>query len=301
MAQRGAWNLVLAGLAAGPVQAGGVTLEAEGPGEHPGGHFLLLFTPESVRLRLRSKRTIPLTPGSFLLLRSRRGYQVEEGRVLALRYPAAFFDGLFFSQLADCRILFDLMRLENPEEEFLCFDYRSGDPVWGCALALCRELLTGDSFTPKLLHCGTVQLFTLLQRGFQSHLSVSRSTMLRDNPFGQLLKYMGDHYDTVTLTDLARRFNYNPSYLSAYFRRVTGETFSQKLYHIRMEQALWALEHTDRAVQDISQSLGFREKSYFLRRFKAEYGCTPSQYRRRLGKSKSGPPELADKNSGTSG
>ena len=65
MAQRGAWNLVLAGLAAGPVQAGGVTLEAEGPGEHPGGHFLLLFTPESVRLRLRSKRTIPLTPGEW--------------------------------------------------------------------------------------------------------------------------------------------------------------------------------------------------------------------------------------------
>ena len=84
-------------------------------------------------------------------------------------------------------------------------------------------------------------------------------------------------------SELARRFNYNPSYLSAYFRRVTGETFSHKLYHIRMEQALWALEHTDRPVQDISQSLGFKEKSYFLRRFKAEYGCTPTQYRKRLG------------------
>lgn len=296
MVQRGEWNPVLAGLADGPVEAGGVTLAAEGPGEYPGGHFLLLFTPESVRLCLRSKRTIPLTPGSFLLLRSRRGYRVEDGRVLTLRYPAAFFDGLFFSQLADCRILFDMLQLEDPEEEFLCFDYRTGDPVWSCALALCRELLTRDSFTPKLLHCGTTQLFTLLQRGFQGHLSVSRSTMLRDNPFGQLLKYMGDHYDTVTLADLARRFNYNPSYLSAYFRRVTGETFSQKLYHIRMEQALWALEHTDRAVQDISQSLGFREKSYFLRRFKAEYGCTPTQYRSRLGKAKKG-----DKNSGTSG
>ena len=234
MAQRGEWNPVLAGLAEGPVEAGGVNLAAEGPGAYPGGHFLLLFTPESVRLCLRSKRTIPLTPGSFLLLRSRRGYRVEDGRVLTLRYPAAFFDGLLFSQLADCRILFDMLRLEDPEEEFLCFDYRTVDPVWSCALALCRELLTGDCFTPKLLHCGTTQLFTLLQRGFQGHLSVSRSTMLRDNPFGQLLKYMGDHYDTVTLADLARRFNYNPSYLSAYFRRVTGETFSQKLYHIRM-------------------------------------------------------------------
>lgn len=147
--------------------------------------------------------------------------------MLTLRYPAAFFDGLLFSQLADCRILFDMLRLEDPEEEFLCFDYRTGDPVWSCALALCRELLTGDCFTPKLLHCGTTQLFTLLQRGFQGHLSVSRSTMLRDNPFGQLLKYMGDHYDTVTLAGLARRFNYNPSYLSAYFRRVTGETLAR--------------------------------------------------------------------------
>ena len=283
MATKADWAPVLEGLSGGPAQAGGVQLAVCAPGEHPGAHLQLLFAPERAVLGLRDGRRVPLCAGSVLLLRSRAGCRVESGRTLAVRYPESFFDGLFFSQLADCRILYDLMRLPDPEEEFLCFDYRPDEPVWECLLALCRELLLGDGFTGKLLHCGTVQLFTLLQRGFRDHLAVSRSTMLRQNAFGQMLKYMGDHYDTVTLEELARRFNYNPSYLSAYFRRVTGETFSHKLYHIRMEQALWALEHTDRPVQDISQSLGFKEKSYFLRRFKAEYGCTPTQYRKRLG------------------
>lgn len=280
MEQTTCWEDILSGLAGGPVQAGGVTLAVRGPGEWPGAHLCLLFAPDRARLGLREGRSLPLAAGSFLLLRSRRGFRVESGWLLALEYPAAFFDGLFFSQMADCRILYDLLQLKDPEEEFLCFDYRPEDSVWISGGALCRELLQRDEFTPKLLHCSTVLLFTLLQRGYREHLAVSRSTMLRQNPFGQMLKYMGDHYDTVTLVELARRFNYNPSYLSAYFRRVTGETFRQKLFHIRMEQACWALAHTDQTVQQISQSLGFKEKSHFLRRFKEEYGCTPSQYRR---------------------
>lgn len=220
--------------------------------------------------------------GSVLLIRCGSGWRLEGEAVVELRYPPNFFDRLLFSQLADCRMLYEFFSLPAPEEEFLCYDYPLNSPPNHAVLWLCEEFLHPDQHSEKLLHCMMTQALTLLHRDFRTHLAVSRSTMIRGHEFGKVLKYMGDHYDTVTLTSLAQEFNYNPSYLSTLFRQVTGETFRDKLFHIRMEQGLWALEHTDQSVQQISRSLGFKEKSYFLRQFKARYGATPSRYRKTL-------------------
>ena len=51
----------------------------------------------------------------------------------------------------------------------------------------------------------------------------------------QILDYMGDHSDVVTLKDIAAHFNYHPNYISSLLHRETGRKFTEllleKAYH----------------------------------------------------------------------
>ena len=60
----------------------------------------------------------------------------------------------------------------------------------------------------------------------------------------------------------------------------------QHINFLRIEQASRLLRETDRAVMDIALSVGFENFSYFIKRFREVFGCTPSQYRKELSRMK---------------
>ncbi|CAI6035924.1 response regulator transcription factor [Cohnella sp. JJ-181] len=97
-----------------------------------------------------------------------------------------------------------------------------------------------------------------------------------------VLRYIGENYMTdLNLTDLAERFNYNPSYFSEMFKSKVGKTFIQYITDARMAQAIRLLEGTQLGLWDIAELTGFSNASYFSSKFKRMYGVTPSDYRQR--------------------
>ena len=48
---------------------------------------------------------------------------------------------------------------------------------------------------------------------------------------------------------------------------------------VKMKRAAHLLKHTKRKVIDIAGALDYKDMGYFLKKFKAKYGVTPSQYR----------------------
>ena len=91
---------------------------------------------------------------------------------------------------------------------------------------------------------------------------------------------MGDHFDVCTLQDVAEMFSYNPDYLSAMFKRITGITFSEKLLSIRLGESCRLLRSSNYSIEEISSLIGFKDKSYFNRKFKEEYQLTPAKWRK---------------------
>jgi YesN/AraC family two-component response regulator len=51
---------------------------------------------------------------------------------------------------------------------------------------------------------------------------------------------------------------------------------------VRLKKAAQELLDTDRFVQDISVSYGYRNDSYFCKVFKKEFGLTPAEYREEM-------------------
>jgi AraC-like DNA-binding protein len=65
------------------------------------------------------------------------------------------------------------------------------------------------------------------------------------------------------------------------FRQTVGMTFGRFRQQARLSLAAHLLLNTNRTVATVAAEVGFVDDSHLRRRFRAEYKCTPSQYRHR--------------------
>lgn len=71
----------------------------------------------------------------------------------------------------------------------------------------------------------------------------------------------------------------NRSYLSTVFAAQIRVNFVDYVNMVKLKRAAYLLKHTKMKVIDIAGALDYKDMGYFLKRFKAKYGVTPSQYR----------------------
>ncbi|WP_175638523.1 helix-turn-helix transcriptional regulator [Metabacillus schmidteae] len=87
-------------------------------------------------------------------------------------------------------------------------------------------------------------------------------------------KYMED----ISLDYCADHVNLSPSILSKVFKDIVGVNFIDYLTNIRLSKAKELLVHTDMKINEIAETIGYKN-SYFNRLFKKHEGYTPGQYR----------------------
>ena len=109
----------------------------------------------------------------------------------------------------------------------------------------------------------------------------SKSNEISDPNMRMLLDYIEQHYaEPLTLTEMAKRFHFNPSYLSTYFSKHNNEGFSEYLNRIRIEKSMELLDEGEVLISAISGMVGYSDHSYFCKVFKKLTGMSPSSYRK---------------------
>ena len=117
----------------------------------------------------------------------------------------------------------------------------------------------------------TMLLRRLKDRGDDSDLAVSR-----------IEKYVGEHlFEKITLSDIAADCFYNSSYFSRKFKSYFGKNLTEYLKEKRLFSAAKMLLDTDKTSAEIAEFCGFSDKTHFYKLFRAEFGCTPSEYRKK--------------------
>lgn len=95
------------------------------------------------------------------------------------------------------------------------------------------------------------------------------------------LNYIDEHYDEqITLEDLSRVLNLNPSYFCRLFKKATNSTFVEYLNFVRVCKSEKKLSSSKESIAEISLNLGFSSVSYFNKVFKNIKGCTPTEYKK---------------------
>lgn len=95
------------------------------------------------------------------------------------------------------------------------------------------------------------------------------------------LKYIEDRYADGTLAEVAVTLGQPEYYVSRLLKKHTGSNFKELLQQRKLQQAAYLLSNTLLPVETILEYIGYDNSSYFYRRFRLRYGCSPKEYRAR--------------------
>lgn len=83
----------------------------------------------------------------------------------------------------------------------------------------------------------------------------------------------------LSLNNLSKIFEVNPSYLSTLFKKETGSTLTDYVNKHRIERAKELLVSNNMQIQHIAQRCGMLDVNYFTKTFKKYTDLTPKKYR----------------------
>lgn len=96
-----------------------------------------------------------------------------------------------------------------------------------------------------------------------------------------IIEYLNEHCtEPLRLADVSGRFGLTPQYFCTFFKEHFGRTLTQHINLLRIQRASRYLRETDLSIMEIGFQVGFENFSYFIKRFRDVFGCTPTEYRK---------------------
>lgn len=98
----------------------------------------------------------------------------------------------------------------------------------------------------------------------------------------ELMEWLQLNYDTtLSVTEIARKFGYHPSYLTSVFKHYSGCTITEYLNRQRIRVAKnYLISAPMLTLTEISEQVGIADEKYFMRLFKRYEGVTATSYRK---------------------
>ncbi|NLO40612.1 MAG: helix-turn-helix domain-containing protein [Ruminiclostridium sp.] len=87
-------------------------------------------------------------------------------------------------------------------------------------------------------------------------------------------------HETVSVPQIAAVTGFAPDYFRQIFKQVTGQTITRYIKNRKLSHAAFMLKNSKTKVTDIAMEYGFGSHDVFIRRFRDQYGMTPSDFRK---------------------
>lgn len=203
-----------------------------------------------------------------------------------LMVRGATFEQTFLNSLPKQGVLFDFFShaIHASGSETYIYFKTGNDPR---LLSLIEEM--NDEFRHQKNYYD-VLLNSLLTNFFIQLLRRHEKDVLVPNPSGNenekniifILRYLTEHCDTVTLTELSQFFNYSERQMARILKEYTGRNFTDLIQNIKLSKACELLKNHRISIQEIIDTVGYSNSSHFYRLFKKQFQITPTEYRRQL-------------------
>lgn len=126
----------------------------------------------------------------------------------------------------------------------------------------------------ELVRCNDYrQLSTVQLQSFDDDAGLARISGIVD--------YLSEHCcESFSMAELCQRVGMTESSFSRYFRRATGNSFTDFVNRLRINKACQLLMESDRYITNVCYDVGFNNVANFNRRFLQIKGMTPKEFRR---------------------
>jgi AraC-like DNA-binding protein len=208
---------------------------------------------------------------------------LEPGEVLENRDAVIQFDGKWVEQAASLvPEMAEVKPLLEQSARGIEFLGRSAETA-----AAAIEAIGVTTGLERLQHL--FKLFGILARAPQEERRFLADEWFRPQLDGQaaavvdiVLEYVfSNHAGNVKMSEAAALVGMPEPTFSKYFKRATGQNFSDLVRKLRLAHARRLLESSDKAISDICYEVGFSNLSNFNRHFLNDTGETPRHYRQR--------------------
>ena len=132
------------------------------------------------------------------------------------------------------------------------------------------------------------RLFNILHLVIKEDIKETKGKKLSENDrtnterIKKILSYTAEHFtERISIQQASEICAISQSRFMNIFRDQTGMSFIQYLNDYRLEVAAEQLSTGNESVTEIAIKNGFDNISYFIRAFKAKFGCTPLEYKKR--------------------
>lgn len=125
----------------------------------------------------------------------------------------------------------------------------------------------------------TFDIFRRLKEEFKKEKEKSKN---HQTVIDQVNIYVNSNlHNEISLQEAAESVYLHPAYLSKLYKAETGRSFSEFVYIKKMTEAANQLTHGNKKIYEIAMAVGYRDTSYFIRKFKEYFSFTPQEYRNR--------------------
>lgn len=229
----------------------------------------------------------PIREGQIFLLDSdvphSLSYAGEGDILISLLLYKPFFVNNFLNRFTTSNVIsqFLIASMSEQYEHNNYMIFHSQDNA--CIYNVMNELMSEHIWPSQSVQDKTVSLITLL---FLELVNIF-DEQIQDSKLNQdqtkvipIIRYINDHFRDCDLKTTAAQFGFTPNYLTSLLKKCTGCSYKelvqkQRFYYITMQ-----LLNTNRPIEEIAFDSGYSNTTYFFIKFKEEYGCSPSEYRR---------------------
>lgn len=232
--------------------------------------------------------TRELTTGQLCIIAPHSRHDVtvdDDSIVISLMLRKNTFETTFFKLLAQEDLLAAFFRniLYSKKEtaNYMLFSTDNSEEIKSALKNIFMECHISDSYSNTCVISRIHLFFSLLLRRYSDTIQFydHQQNIGSHANFTQVLQYIQNHYQTVTLDELSSAFHYNSSYLSRLIKKNTGQTLLDILTNLKMSRASDLLLHTTLKIEEISSLSGYQSVDHFSRLFKKVHGVSPQKYR----------------------
>ncbi len=233
-------------------------------------------------LSYKYNNQITISEGECYISQPYAGYAInsksEDDTIIAgvLIKREAFFKH-YFQTLSVDKKMFNFFL--NPQtnthsEEFIHLKFEDDYAIRSLLNLMMLEYADRNESTQNILRPLTLAVLMQISKQYKASSPENTTLSLAD----QIELYIAEHYNHVTLSNVAKHFAYHPNYISTLLPKELGKSFSEIVLEQRMERAVGLLKGTTLSISEIAELLGYSNNSNFYKAFREYYSISPREY-----------------------
>ena len=164
----------------------------------------------------------------------------------------------------------------------ICFDCGGDLFMRDTLLAIYQQQENNACYHDEIISHLFQAMLTYCMQNYRDTLTFLYSGTPLQGKMLEIVNYMFENYQTITLKSLSQHFGYSESYLCRLLKCSAEKSFSTILREFKLNRAQKLLQTTNLKLDDICESIGYSDTTQFIRDFKKQYGITPAKYRKQF-------------------